>query len=531
MKDQIQKFFKGEVLDDEATLKTYSKDASLFVVRPKLVVFPKDALDLENLVKWVSENKAEDPTLSLTIRAAGSDMSGGPLNESIIADVTKHMGKIGEINERGTVVEPGAFYRDFEVKTLEKGLILPCYPASKNLCALGGQIANNGAGEKTLRYGKMENFVVETKMIFADGKEYRVKALSKDELDDKIYQGGFEGGVYEKLYDLILKNYELIQNAKPKVSKNSAGYYLWNVWKDGIFDLNKLIVGSQGTLGVITEAKIKLVPVEPISRLFVIFLKDLEPLASVVNEILPTNPESIECFDDASMKLAVRFLPKYILRFLPEAFMILRGGVPKLIMLVEYSGKTEEEVGEKLKALEEKIKHFGLQMHRAHSESESEKYWTMRRESFNLLRKHIKNARTAPFVDDVVVGPEDMPSFLPKMRAILDSYKLNYTIAGHAGDGNFHVIPLMNMKNRSNVQVIKEVGEKIYDLVGKYHGSITGEHNDGIVRTPYLNKMYSREVLDLFKKTKEIFDPQNIFNPGKKVGGTVDYLTSHIAIE
>ncbi|MHB1330542.1 MAG: FAD-binding oxidoreductase, partial [Minisyncoccota bacterium] len=141
------------------------------------------------------------------------------------------------------------------------------------------------------------------------------------------------------------------------------------------------------------------------------------------------------------------------------------------------------------------------------------------------------NRRTAPFVDDVVVRPEFMPEFLPKMRKILDDYKLLYTIAGHAGNGNFHIIPLMDMRDRKNIEVIKEVSDKIYDLVHEYEGSITAEHNDGIVRTPYLHKMYSNEVLELFRKTKEIFDQKNILNPGKKVGCTVDYMASHISIE
>ena len=542
MKDRIKQFFKGEVFDDKETLLKYSKDASLFQVMPKLVAWPKDAEDLEGLVKWVSENKQNDPSLSLTIRAAGSCMSGGALNESIIADVTQHMNKMGEISQSGTIVEPGLLYRDFEPKTLEKGLILPCYPASKNLCALGGQIGNNGAGEKTLRWGKMESYVLETKVVFADGKEYLVKPLERHDLQTKMNQGDFEGDLYKKLYELITNNREVIEHAKPKVSKNSAGYNLWNVWDGNRFDLNKLIVGSQGTLALVTEAKIKLVPVEPVSKLFVIFLKDLAPLADLVNEVLPTSPDSIECYDDATLKLAVRFFPemvktmkagflKLMLSFIPEGFMMLTGGIPKLIVLVEYTGQSEQEVDGKMAYLKGKIAHFGLKMHAAKSQAESEKYWTIRRESFNLLRKHVHGSRTAPFVDDVVVQPKDMPSFLPKMRAILDKYKLVYTIAGHAGNGNFHIIPLMDMHDRKNVDIIRDAGEEIYNLVGEYHGSITGEHNDGLVRTPYLGKMYSAEVLDLFKKTKEIFDPQNIFNPGKKVGVTVSYMLEHIAVE
>jgi len=276
----------------------------------------------------------------------------------------------------------------------------------------------------------------------------------------------------------------------------------------------------------------------------VIFLKNLDSLAKLVNEILPTNPDSVETYDDATMKLAFRFFPemlrnmkvknfsKLIFSFIPEAFMMLRElGMPKLIVLVEYTGQSETEVDKKMNDLENKIKHFGLVMRKTKSEEESSKYWTIRRESFSLLRKHIHGSRTAPFVDDVVILPEHMPEFLPKMVRILDEYKLVYTIQGHAGNGNFHIIPLMDMHDRKNIGVIKEVGEKIYNLVREYHGSITGEHNDGIVRTPYLDKMYSPEILNLFKQTKEIFDPQNIFNPGKKVGGTIEYLENHIAIE
>jgi len=554
--EEIRKFFKGEVEEDEKTLKAYSRDASLFEVKPKLVVYPKDSEDLKNLVKWVSEF----PGHSITPRAGGSDMSGGPLNESIIADVTRHMNHISDTDPTGEscVVEPGAFYRDFEKKTLKKKLILPCYTASKDICALGGMIANNCAGEKTLRYGKMENFVLESKVIFSDGNEYTVKPLSRPELDAKMAQGDFEGNLYKNLFNLIEENREVIEQARPKVSKNSAGYYLWNICpstsfdkaqdkslgvKDFVFDLNKLIVGSQGTLGIVTETKIKLVPTEPVSKLFVIFLHDLTHLAQLVNAILPTRPDSIESYDDRTMKLALRFFPEMlksmkpkhffslVFSFIPEFFMMLRGGIPKLIVLVEYAGQTSAEVNQKMNKLETIIHPFKVVSRKTISEEESNKYWTVRRESFNLLRKHVHGSRTAPFIDDVVVKPEDMPTFLPRMRAILDEYKLTYTIAGHAGNGNFHIIPLMNMKDRKNIQVIKEVGEKVYSLVAEYKGSITGEHNDGIVRTPYLNKMYSPEVLELFKKTKVIFDPLNIFNPGKKVNGTLEYLESHIAIE
>ena len=299
--EEIKKFFRGEVADDEATLSTYSRDASLFKVKPKLVVFPKNAEDLKALVKWVGDNSG----FSVTVRAAGSDMTGGPLSESIVADVTKHINKMGDVREEGTTVEPGMFYRDFETKTLEKNLILPCFTASKNLCALGGMFGNNCAGERSLRYGKMENFILETKVIFSDGNEYLAKPLSREALDIKMAQNDFEGNVYKNLFNLIKENREIIERAKPRVSKNSAGYYLWNVLSRALdtFDLNKLLVGSQGTLGIVTEMKLRLVPVKKYHDLVALFFKSWDELPQVVNAILPQDPESLETFDKDTLKL------------------------------------------------------------------------------------------------------------------------------------------------------------------------------------------------------------------------------------
>lgn len=545
--EEIGKIFKGEVADDEITLKKYSRDASLFEVRPKLVVFPKDAEDLKALVKWVRDNSG----YSLTMRAAGSDMTGGPLNESIIADVTRHMNHLREIVEGTITTEPGVFYRDFEKQTLAKGLILPCFPASKNLCALGGMIANNCAGERTLRYGKMEKFVLETKVIFSDGNEYTVKPLNSAESEAKMAQGDFEGNLYKNLFNLITENRDVIEQARPNVSKNSAGYYLWNILENGVFDLNKLIIGSQGTLGIVTETKIRLVPEKQHHDMVALFFKSWNELPQVVKAILPFEPESLETFDEETLKLGLRFMPEiakragsslfsFAAKFIPEVLIGARMlGLPKLVVLVEIAEEAEEEVKGKIRNIVEAIKPFNIWHRVIEKDSEENKFWVMRRESFNLLREHVNNKRTAPFIDDFCIKPEKMPEFLPKALKILKDHGIEANIAGHAGNGNFHIIPLMNLTKESERAKILAVSDKFYDLVGEFKGSITGEHNDGIVRTPYLNKMYSPKVLELFKKTKDIFDPQNIFNPGKKVpstssgqvGGTLEYLESHIAFE
>lgn len=567
MKEEIRKFFKGDVEDGEETLVKYSHDASLLEVRPKVVVFPKDSEDVKNLVKWVNENKQKYPGLSITPRCAGTDMSGGAIGESIILDFTKYMNKlvggplpidsssyldkkkqnkIGQLDNYPLVpsyvtVEPGMFYRDFEKITLEKGLILPCYTASKTLNAMGGMFGNNSAGERTLKYGKTEDYILETKVVFADGVERVVKSISLNDISG-------QGEIYTKIHDLIKNNEEEIKHAKPNVHKNSAGYYIWNVIKDNIFDLNKLLVGSQGTLGIVTEITFKLIPENKHSKLVAIFMKDLAPLGRLVDEILTLNPETLETYDDKTMKLAVKFFPdflknkgflgmiKFMWSFLPESFLMLTGGFPKLIILAEFAGTDENEVHNKCVALVEKIKDFKLKIHITKSEIEANKYWDIRRESFALLRKHVKGMRTAPFIDDIIVRPEFLPKFLPELNDILSKYNLTFTLAGHAGDGNFHIIPLMDFKRPDVPKIIMELSEKVYDLVAKYHGSITAEHNDGIIRTPYLNKMYSDRIIKIFAEIKQIFDPKNILNPGKKVptisqGGTKEYIASHVAIE
>lgn len=343
------------------------------------------------------------------------------------------------------------------------------------------------------------------------------------------------------MYALLNDNYDLIKGAKPSTSKNSAGYLLWEVWDKVRFNLAKVIVGSQGTLGLITRVKFRLVKPKPKSELLVIFLKDLKPLGDVVHTVVGFGPESFESFDDHTFKLAIKFLPDMLkkmkggvihlgLQFLPELWMTITGGVPKLILIAEFTGDTEYEARrpmmEAQKAVQEK---FGLKTHVTKNIDEAQKYWTIRRESFSLLRQHVHGMHTAPFIDDIVVHPQDLPQFLPRLNEILAQYpKLIYTIAGHAGDANFHIIPLMDFKDASNRMIIPKLSKEVYNLVLEYKGSITAEHNDGLIRTPFLEQMYGFKVYDLFKQAKQIFDPQNIFNPRKKVGGTVEYAMGHM---
>ncbi len=546
--DELKQFLHGDVAADDATREKFSRDYSVFKVKPEVVVFPKDVDDVKNLVKFVAKKKAAGENISLTGRSAGTDMTGGPLTQSIVVSFTKYFNHIKEIKSDEAIVEPGVYFRDFEKELVKRGLLYPPYPASKDLCAIGGMVNNNSGGEKTLAYGKTENFVRAVNIVLRDGEVHTIWPLSGHALESKLKEDNLEGDIYRRVKSLIEDHWDAIQKAKPDVSKNSAGYYLWNVWdrERGVFDLTKLIVGSQGTLGLLTEAKLGLVPAKKHSRMAVVFLKDLKPAGDLVEEVLKFKPESIESYDDKTIQVAVK-LWRQVLRtmkgnvislafqFLPEAWMVLKGGMPKMIVLVELTGDDEKELVKKLMQLRDDVLEFGkthpgVQVRALRNEKEEQKYWAIRRQSFALLHNNTTGKDTAPFIDDFIVKPEYMPEVLPKVNAILDKYKkdLIYTIAGHPGNGNFHIIPLMDLKDPRVRALIPKISEEVYQLIFQYKGSITAEHNDGLIRTPYLEEMYGPEIEKLFVEVKRIFDPENMFNPGKKVGGSLKYNEEHV---
>ncbi len=535
--------FSGDIDNSTESRDFYSHDASLFEIRPEVIVFPKTSEDVQILTKIVADNKKLHPKLSLTARSAGTDMSGGAINDSIIVDFNKYFRSIKKVTSDEAQVEPGVFYRDFEKETLKHQALLPPYPASRELCTVGGMVNNNSGGEKSLEFGKTERFVKELKVVLGDGKEYTIKPLTKAELDKKMAKNTYEGRLYKNVFELVDKNYTKIKAAKPNVTKNSTGYNLWNVWdrKTGIFDMTQLIIGGQGTLGLTTDIKFRLVEAPKHSGTLVIFLRNIDNLGTLINKVLTHKPATFEGFDNYTLLLSFKLffyfhktlgwmgMLKLALQLVPDAFLLMRG-IPKMVLLAEFTGDTPEDVAAKVHKLRVDMKEFGHDalFEEDETEAKAKKFWIMRRESFQLLRKKVKDKHTAPYIDDLVVNPEHLPEFLPELRAILKKYKLLATIAGHMGDGNFHIIPLMKLEDPKERAKLEPSMREVDNLILKYGGSLSGEHNDGLVRGPWLEQMYGKEILELFKQTKDIFDPDHIFNPHKKANASWDYSFSHV---
>ncbi len=533
---------RGKVLEDKGTLESHSTDASLFKVTPRAVFVPEDAADLAAAVKAVANVRRKGVPVSLTARAGGTCMSGGSLTASIQVDCAK-LNHIAYKGGKDVHVQPGAFYRDLEKRLAGSGWFYPSYPASKNICALGGMIANNAGGEKNLAYGKTNRYVERLDVVLDDGSAVELRKLGKKELAEKLAQQNREGELYRDMHALVMENQRAIREGRPRVTKNSSGYDLWDVYdpETETFDLTQVVVGSQGTLCLVTDAKLRLERPKPYTALTVVFLDDERHIAHFVHDLLAFEPESLESFDNHTLGLAIRFIPVLArhlgtglfglaARFVPEAFSVLLHGLPRLTVLVELADYSESDLRKRSDALQAMLRAQGFRYRAAGSGGEANKYWAIRRESFSLLREHVRDRQTAPFIDDLVVRVEDLSEFMPQLEKLMERYasKMTYTIAGHVGDGNFHIIPLMNLHDPEAREAMYKLQEEAVELTLAFGGSTSGEHNDGLIRTRFVERQFGPEMMALFERTKDIWDPQGIFNPGKKVRGDWAFAQSHM---
>lgn len=537
----IKHLVKGAVITDEKRRLEYSRDAGIYELVPEIVVQPQDSKDVEKLVSFVTKNKHAHPSLAITPRSAGTDMSGGAIGHSIVLDMLPHFNNIHGMSGSVLHTQPGVYMRDIDPYLAAKDLMLGCVPASRALCTIGGMVGNNSGGEQSLRYGNTERSVRELTVVLADGKSYVVKPMNKKQLDKKMTEDTFEGKLYKQTYDLIEKQYDLIKNARPHVNKNSMGYNLWSVWDrdTGIFDLTHLFTGSQGTLGIVTDIKIEAVKKPKHSGLLLAYLTSFKQLGDIIPVVMKHNPSTFEGFDDITFNLGVKYFSTFkkqlsTKEWLRQQAWLLgsvaqfKGHLPNILLMIEFDGDTKDEVYAKIEKLHTDLKKYKLRMDIEGDEASSAPFWSIRRASLALLRNKVKDKYASPFIDDMTVQPRYLPEFLPKIRQVIRKYKLPATLAGHFGDGNFHIIPLMDIENPTDQAKLEPVMREVIPLVLKYGGTMAGEHNDGMVRGPWLPAIFGDAVYQIFKEVKEIYDPHYIFNPHKKTDASWEYSMDHI---
>ncbi len=536
--------FHGEVSSKKELLDKYSTDESIFCIRPQVVIRPRHKSDVEVLVKVIAKETKRFSSLSLTPRAAGTGLGGGSLTDSIVVDMTD-LDKMGAVTVKKDTItftcEPGLMWRDLEKALAKHGAYLPPYTSSKDICTIGGSVANNAAGPDSLRYGHCADWVESVDVVLKDGKTYTVKPLNLKEFQALIKQKHEYARIAQEIYELIAKNEKEILRNKPKTKKNSSGYALWSVMPEGVaafkkgkgvFDLTRLISGSQGTIGIITNLTMRALPIQKNTTMLVVPIFDLAEAADCMVKALKYNPINIEIFDALTFDMALSnpdffkqrlsgltyyrvmlsMYTTYHVRFARK--------IPEFTAIITL----DEETTDKTSAAEI-AKHIGSRTVRARvvkNEIEQEMYLQIRRASFTLSKMIDKTKRPAPFLEDMTVPPENLSKFFVQIKKLFKDFNVTSAIHGHGGNGHFHFYPLLDFTNKTTPALVEKMADAFYETAVKFKGNICGEHNDGIIRTPYLHLMYTKKMLEIFKACEHTFDPEDIFNPGKKVNPRFD---------
>lgn len=541
--------FRGGVSSQKALLDAYSTDESIFSIRPQVVLQPKNRRDVEIATATIAEQTKRFDSLSLTPRAAGTGLGGGSLTDSIIIDVCAHLNNIGEVIEKKNKItfscEPGAMWRDVEKKLKAHNAYLPPYPASKDICSVGGSVANNAAGPDSLRHGHCADWVESMDVVLHDGHTYTIKPLTLREYNLLVKQNHEHARIAREIFELIAKNEKEIKAGQPKTKKNSAGYPLWSVMPQGVakfkkgegtFDLTRLISGSQGTIGIITNLIMRAEPIPKNTSLLVLPIFDLEDAADCIVKALKYNPINVEIFDSLTFDLALRnpgFFKsrmsgtryyRVMLSMYTMYHIRFRRKVPEFTILITLDENTTNETP--APTIAKNISSNKAKAKLINNPIDIEMFWQIRRASYTLSKFQDTTKRPAAFLEDMTVPPENLSKFFIQIKRLLKEFNITAAVHGHGGNGHFHFYPLLDFTNKTTPALVEKMAEKFFDTAVKFKGNICGEHNDGIIRTPHLNKMFSKKMLDLFVSTEHIFDPNDIFNPGKKVNPRFDIKTS-----
>lgn len=524
--EDLKKVIRGDVDISPAARRAYSRDASIFEVVPAAVLYPKNDADLSRLIHYVTERSMQGVNVSITPRNGGTCMSGGSLTESYIVDMSRYFNHIGAVDSTGRTmwVQGGVMHIDAESKAKDAGLFFAPYTSSRDICGIGGMIGNNASGEKSVKYGPTSANVKNLKVMLSDGGVYEFGPLTARQVEQKKHLPTFEGKLYREVTKLIDDNWNLIDRNHPRTIKNAAGYPLWELWdaQRAHFNMARLFIGSQGTLGFVTEAELKLVPLPKASRMIVVPIQNLSELTPVVKDLMRHNPVTCETFDHHTYELAEQYHPEDA-----ERASLARG--KHMVVLAVFDGDSQEQADIVTGKAKESLEKLGKEVLWVDDQDVLESFLLIRRKSFRMLLEHPHaDMRAMAFLEDTIVPLEHYGEFLSALEAILNEYDLVYTYAGHIGDGSIRLVPLINMERERAADLVIELETKVNDLVIAFGGSISVDHNDGIIRTPYLEQFFGPEMYTLMARVKEIFDPLGIFNPGKKVGGTFDYAKNHI---
>ena len=478
---------RGEILDDSWSRLIYSVDASHYEISPAAVAYPADAHDVMQLCEYSFAKK-----IAVTARGAGTGLLGQSLSDGgIILDFTKHMNRIMEIEDDHVVVQPGIVKGVLDNELKKKGKFLPPDPASSNYCTIGGMIADNSSGIHCLGYGNTIDFLDQVNVVYPDGT---AGFASTDKFDARM----------ENLYNLLVPFAGAIRKGYPKVTKNACGYRLDAVIAGSKFQPHKVFVASEGTLGVVTSARMRIVDIPACRCMLVLGFEDLLDAVSVVPAILRFSPAALEMMDHTIVwhngKISVT----------DDA----RG----CLLFVEFAGDRNQGVEERMALCTKELAGKCSVVEYAFDEQSITRIWQARKAALNnIMKMAVGSRKPVGLIEDTVVNPTLLADHVASLLQTYRENKLDYVMFGHVGDGNMHTRPVIDLDSKSQVELMERIATTVFTRVIRSGGTITGEHGDGLARVGYIEMMYGKEMTIIFSKVKKLFDPNFTMNPGKKV--------------
>lgn len=505
---------------DKKDLELYSTDSSIFKVTPKEILYPKNMREIQEAVR-----NAADKGEVLSVRAGGTCMSGGSLTTGTIIDMKRFMNSVRILPySKSACIEMGAYYRNLEAAAKIHNLMFAPYTSSKDVCGIGGMIGNNASGEKSIRHGATIQNVHAVTVVLHDGEVYSFEEITEAECLKLSKQKTTLGHIYKDVREIYKKYGTAYDKRVGDVKKASSGYRLEHVFnqKTKRWNLAKLFIGSQGTLGVVVSAELKLVPIPLYTRTIAIPIDELACLPLILQTIMKYNPEGVETFDINTWHHAKTCMPGDTLRI---SNYFLHG--EKLIVLAQFSEKTQTGTDTIAEACVTALSEFAPRTAYIADPVLVQSLWAVRRSSYRVLRDAIydsPNKRAVPCIEDIVVPVSKYDVFIPRLLEILTRLDVEFGFHGHIGDGALRVIPIVDFTDsEKGLLKVEEMCVDVFELVKELGGNTSADHGDGIIRTPFLRNFYGDELYEgVILGIKNIFDPYGIFNNDKKVSITVN---------
>lgn len=508
LKAELEKSISGEVRFDEITRALYSTDASVYQIKPLGVAIPKTRHDVIRIVEICGRFHCP-----ITMRGGGTSQAGQAIGEGLQVDISKYYNRLLEVNaeERWARVEPGIVLDELNAQLAPLKLRFAPDISTASRATLGGMMANNSAGARSVIYGKTIDHVLEQTVVLADGSVATFRDVNRGEIPAG---DSLEARLYGKVLELASKHAGEIDRRFPKVLRRVGGYNLDEFTDPSKpVNLSKLMVGSEGTLGVILEAKVKLVPLPKAKAVMVITFADLLESLAAPPVILAHKPSAIEVMDKAILDHTRQNLALDKIR---NEFV---AGDPAATLCVEFYADRAEDLPPRLKALEEDLRARGIGQHYL-SETDlarQARIWSLREAALGLSMAMKGDAKSISFVEDTAVAPERLSEFIGRFLELLRTHGTTAGLYAHASVGCLHVRPVVNLKTEAGVQQFEAIANDVADLVLEFGGALSGEHGDGLVRSPFMKQMFGEQLYQAFRELKHTADPEGIFNPGKIV--------------